>query len=128
MKMARKFAISVKPVRNSKISSILTIKNSVISFGYNERRSHPFQLKYGKNIESIYLHAETSAIYNSLRFLEIEDLKKATLYIYRIKKSDKKEWITGNAYPCAGCKKCIATFSIKKIIYTTDENDIYNIL
>ena len=67
---------------NEKIS----IKGKIISLGHNSSKTHPFQSLYGKNDEAVYLHAETSAISNSLNHLNKTELDKSTIYVYRVKR------------------------------------------
>ena len=113
----------VNPVAgNARLSSCIVYKNDIVSFGVNEMKSHPFQAKYGKNFNSVYLHAETSAIKNALKYLTQTELSKATLYICRVKFHDpsKNKMIFGLSKPCSGCFRCINTFNIRKVIYTLD--------
>lgn len=69
------------PVRsNARMASCVVFQNDIVSFGVNEMKSHPFQAKYSKNKSAVYLHAETSAIKNALKYISLEELEKATLY------------------------------------------------
>lgn len=118
-------AKSSEKVAGARAGAVLVLKGRIISFGINQRKSHPFQAEYGKNPEAIYLHAETRAISNALRMgYTIDDLRRATLYVARIKKagSDPADpFIWGMAKPCVGCRRCIADFGIRRVLYTTDE-------
>lgn len=115
-----KVASAVEKVAGAKLAACIVYKNKVISFGINQSKSHPFQLKYGSNKDAIYLHAETDAIHSALKHLSIEEFKKCTLYITRVKMSGKKEcW--GLSKPCDGCTRAIAEFGIKKVYYTCDD-------
>lgn len=123
-------AISTEKVV-ARISAMLVIKNKPIAFGTNQRKSHPFQAKYGKNKDAIFLHAETSAIKNALNRIDAADLQNATLYIARAKKATNhpnSRDIQGIAKPCTGCLRCIAAFGVKKVVYTTDTQGEYAIL
>lgn len=110
------------PVGRSRISACVVYRNDIIAFGFNELKSHPFQARYRKNEQSIFLHAETHAIKNSLRTLGVEDLSRSTLYVCRVKYEDsrKKSMVFGMSKPCSGCQHCIDTFSIKRVVYTSD--------
>jgi len=120
MSLITKLAIGSEGVTGTRMAACVVYKNRVISFGLNRLKSHPFQQKFSKNSDSIYLHAETDAIKNALRFVDVDDLKKSTLYICRIKKISKKDcW--GLSKPCSGCQKAISTFGIKNVIYSNDE-------
>lgn len=112
------------------ISAAIVRKGRVISYGNNYMKTHPFQVKYSRNPESIFLHAEVNAIKNALRCIEVDDLLDCTLYICRQKysASDKKSMIDGMAKPCDGCMKAIVEFGIKKVVYTTDEQGVFETL
>lgn len=119
MDLISTLAVGSVGVTGTRMAACIVHKNRVAAFGVNKLKSHPFQLKFGKNADSIYLHAEIDAIKNSLRFLDVDDLKKSTLYVCRIKKEKKKDcW--GLSKPCPGCTRAIATFNIKNVFYSTD--------
>lgn len=130
MQFTRRLAIDNPGVNNrTKLAASLVIKRDVISFGINVMRSHPVQKKYGKNDEAIYLHAEINAIVNSLNHVEKDDLRKASLYVYRVKKDTndlkRKHWVDGLSCPCEGCMSAIDAFRIKRVIHSTDETNVY---
>lgn len=114
---------------NARIAAAVVYKNTVIAVGSNKIKTHPFQAKFGKNGNSIHLHAEIDAIKNALRILSEKELSRATLYICRVKYFDekKKKQIFGLSKPCDGCKRAIATFNIKKVVYSLD-NEGYEVL
>jgi deoxycytidylate deaminase len=119
MDLINTLAVGSAGVSGTRMAACIVFKNKVAAFGVNKLKSHPFQLRFGKNCDSIYLHAEIDAIKNSLRFLEVDDLKKSALYICRIKKEKKKDcW--GLSKPCLGCARAIATFNIRTVFYSTD--------
>lgn len=122
-------ARSIEPVANARLSAAIVYKNELVSIGTNRRKSHPFQKKFGKNSESIYMHAEISAIKEALKILTLQELSKSTLYICRMKfpSSVDKNMIYGLARPCEGCMRAIVEFKINKVIYSLD-NDKYEIL
>ena len=111
---------------NARLAACVVYRNDIVSFGINEKKSHPFQAKYGKNSESVFLHAETSAIKNALKYLTQKELEKSSLYICRVKYSDQHRsgMIFGMSMPCEGCFRCINTFNIPKVIYTLDNGNI----
>lgn len=108
---------------NARLAACVVYKNEVASFGINEFKTHPFQAKFGRNDDSIYLHAETSAIKNALKVLDEDQLSKSTLYVCRVKFADlkRKRLIFGLAKPCEGCVRCIHTFGLQKVIYSLDK-------
>jgi tRNA(Arg) A34 adenosine deaminase TadA len=131
MNFLRRQAIDVEPVKSARLSAAVVIKNSVISLGNNSYRTHPFQAKYGKNPEAICLHAEVKAIRNALNHVEADDLRKATMMVYRVKKASgsfKAEWVDGLAKPCSGCMGAIVEFGFKKVVFSTNENERYEVL
>jgi deoxycytidylate deaminase len=117
-----KLASITDPVDSSRIAASLVLKNDIVAFGTCKKKSHPFQATYSQNSESIYLHAETDCIKNALRVIDLDDLSKCTLYIVRVKfdSPKKKKFIFGLAKPCSGCMKAIVNFSIKKVVYSLD--------
>lgn len=119
-KVASDIPIPVKG--NNRMSACVVYKNDIVAFGVNERKSHPFQARYSKNDDAVFLHAETSAIKNALKYITVEELEKSTLYICRIKFLDttKKQLVFGLSKPCPGCFRCINTFNLKKVVYTLD--------
>src|ERR1700744_185704 len=92
------------------------------SCGYNKKKTHPFQKRFGKNEDCIYLHAEIDAIKNWLRFCgDTEDLSDCDLFVMRIKRDGRRgPWVTGLSKPCEGCMRAIATFGIETVYYTED--------
>lgn len=130
MDFARRQAIDNDDYRRAKLAAIIGIKNKIISVGTNKIKTHPFQKTYAKNSEAIFLHAEINAIKNSLNHLDPEDLKKATLYIYRVKRpsGNSKQWVNGMSKPCMGCMGAIVEFGFKRVIYTTDVEEEFAVL
>lgn len=111
------------PVGTARVAAAIVQRNTIVSIGTNQYKSHPFQLKYGRNADSIYLHAETDAIRRALRKLDVDDLSRCTLYITRLKYDGhrKKKSILGLSCPCAGCMRAIVQFEIKKVIFSCDD-------
>lgn len=124
MNMLSKIAADIpQPVGgNARLSACVVYRGDIVSFGINEMKSHPFQAKYGKNADSVFLHAETSAIKNALKYISQDELEKSTLYICRVKYMNhtKKQLIFGLSKPCPGCFRCINTFNIKQVYYSLD--------
>lgn len=119
----RIMAIDVVPAARAKVSAAVVIKNDIVAFGSNKIRSHPFQLRFGKNGESAYWHAETNAIYNALKRVQVDELTKASLYVVRVKKpaAGSRNWILGLAKPCRGCEFCIDTFGLRRVVYSIED-------
>lgn len=106
----------------TKLAACLVIRNEIISVGLNSDKSHPLQKRFAKNNEAIFKHAEVDCIIKALKVVDEEDLKDATLYVYRVKKMNKGDanWVSGLAEPCPGCVKAIQHFGIKRTVYSTD--------
>jgi tRNA(Arg) A34 adenosine deaminase TadA len=117
-----KIASDISPVKSARIAACVVLQNDIVSFGINEMKSHPFQARYGKNSDAVFLHAETSAIKNALKYISVKDLTRCTLYISRVKYTDatKTQFMFGTAKPCSGCFRCINTFGIYRVYYTLD--------
>ena len=115
-----KLAQSIVPVRSARIAASVVCRGKVVAYGYNHKKSHPFQAKFCKNKDAVFFHAEVHAIKNSLRIIGVDDLAKCDLYIVRAKRenSSQKTWVTGMAKPCSGCQKCIEDFDLKNIYYS----------
>jgi tRNA(Arg) A34 adenosine deaminase TadA len=130
MDFVRRQAIDVKPVKSSRIAAAVAIRNDIISTGFCQLRSHPFQARYSKNPDAIFLHAETNAISNALNHVHKRDLRAATLYIHRVKFDScyARELVDGLARPCSGCMRAIYQFGLKKVVYSTNINCEYEIL
>ena len=117
-----KIAETVEPVAKARIAACLVYQNEIISVGINQLKTHPFQARFGKNKDSIYLHAETSCIKQALKVLTLEDISRCDLYVCRIKYEDKlkERMLFGMAKPCLGCSRAIASFDIRNVFYTLD--------
>jgi deoxycytidylate deaminase len=128
-KVLQKVAEAVEPVSRSRqrLSACLVYKNEIIGMGFNKKKSHPFQRKFAKHEEAIYLHAEIDAIKNALKVVDADTISKSTLYIMRVKYEDTnaKKFVRGLSKPCEGCERAIAQFGIKKVYYTTEEGFDY---
>lgn len=120
----RKLAITLPNVAHARVAAAILYKNRIVSFGFNSYKSHPFQLKYGKNKDSICIHAENAAIRNFLRVFDADKLKHTTMVVGRMKKTADLQWIDGISKPCEGCQRALATFGIKKVWFTTDEGTL----
>lgn len=122
--LLEKIAIDVCPVANSRHSAALVYKNQIISIGVNRSKTHPFQKRFQKNKDAIYLHAEVDAIKNALRNIDLDILSKCTLYCCRVKHDDNNKLVWGISKPCKGCMEAISTFNISKVYFTDEGNRI----
>ena len=119
-------AQDVDGIGSARLAAAVVYKRDIVSIGVNKRKSHPFQKKYGKNQDAIFLHAEILAIHNALKKISPEELAKSSLYVCRMRYTDQKRSSMeyGLACPCDGCKKAIAAFDIKEVYYTKDVEGI----
>ena len=116
-----KLAQSVEPVRGARIAAAVVRKGKVVSFGYNHKKSHPFQAKFCKNNHAVFFHAEVHAIKNALNSVNVDDRSKCDLYIVRAKRNkENKKWLTGLSKPCSGCQKCIDLFDLNSVYYSKE--------
>jgi deoxycytidylate deaminase len=113
------------PVRNYRLTSAVVYKNSIISFGANSYKTDPFQAKWSKNDHAIHLHAEVNAIKNAIKRGGMDILKRSTLYVARVRSLNGFGYERAMARPCIGCRRCIAEFGIKDVVYTTNEGHRY---
>lgn len=114
-------AISNNGAANASIAACMVYRGTIVSFGTNSYKTHPFQKRFSKNDLSIFLHAETLAIYNAIKKLSLDEIKKCTLYVVRV----KKDGSLGLSKPCEGCTRAILTFGIKTVKYTTNSDNDY---
>ena len=114
----------------ARLAAAVVYKNQVITVGINRKKSHPFQARYSKNEDAIYLHAETDTIRAALRYLSEKQLSKSTLYVCRVKHEDGLDSpvIWGLSKPCVGCQRAIATFDIKNVVYSEEGTGVYTFL
>ena len=117
-----KLAQAVEPVRGARIAASVVRKGKVVSYGFNHKKSHPFQAKFCKNKDAVFFHAEVHAIKNALQIIDVDDLSKCELYIVRAKRDrNNKKWVTGLSKPCSGCQRCIDVFELKNIYYSEEK-------
>lgn len=107
-------AADVLPVARARHVAILANGNKIISIGYNQYKSHPLQKKFGRNSDSVYLHAEISAVANALRRYDEDELSKFSLYILKLDNQDE----IGNSAPCVGCQRAIAHYGIQEVVHS----------
>ena len=110
-------------VPRARLAACIVYRNEIVSFGINQLKSHPFQAKFSKNKEAIYLHAETNALTKARKRLTMDEFANSSLYVCRIKYSNtlRKHTVWGLSKPCDGCIRAAAAFNIKKVCYTCDD-------
>lgn len=118
-KLLKILAEDADKVASSRHAACIMYRGDIIAFGVNKIKSHPFAARFSKNSEAIYFHAETSAIYNALKKIDVDELKKCKLFVLRI----KSDGSIGSSCPCPGCARAIATFNIP-VVYHSNDGDI----
>jgi len=132
--IAEKQALTSDGPGGAMLGAVLVHRNRIISFGVNQAKSHPFQARFAHKKECIYLHAETDAIRNALKVISFNELyaTRTTLYLVRLKRAwandTKAPYIHGIAKPCLGCLRAIITHNINRVVYTTDDGVIDEIV
>lgn len=107
-------AEDVEPVRRFRHTSLVVYRNDIVGVGYNQLKTHPLQKQFGKNSESIFLHAEIDAIRNALRRVSVEELTRCDLYVIRVDKNN----LLGNSKPCEGCQRAIIHFNLRNVYHS----------
>ncbi len=116
--------INAETINRARLAACLVYKNDIISVGVNMLKSHPFQARFGRNDDSIYLHAETNCIKNALKVTDLNTIEKSKMYIHRVKYNgshNKRKFVSGMAKPCEGCARAISTFNIKSVMFSCDD-------
>ena len=113
-------AKGVNPIKGSRIAAAIVDNGDILSIGTNQRKTHPFQARYARNSESIFLHAENAAINKVKKFP-----RKAILYICRAKWLNEEQMGWGVSKPCEGCMKAIKDHNISTVIYSKET--IFNV-
>lgn len=124
LNLLTKMAEAVPPVRSARLASAVVLKGDIVSFGVNQLKTHPFQAKYSKNSQALYMHSENAAILRALKKIGEDELKNSILYVARVKNPGN---VWGLACPCEGCMKAIDKFKIKNVVYT-NENWRYTVI
>lgn len=129
LKSLLEFAENGDPVFRTQMAAAIYIRNKLIAIESNSYKTHPFQARFGTCREAVYLHAETNVIKSALKKVTVCELKKASLYVARLKwnNNSRRKKIQGLARPCEGCQRAIATFGIEEVFYTLD-NEGYDML
>jgi deoxycytidylate deaminase len=122
-------AKTIDRVAGAKLSAAIVYRNDVIAIATNTTKTHPLQKKYGKNDNSVCLHAEIHAVVKALKIIDRSDFAQCELYIARARQTGRKsDYIWGSAAPCEGCIRMINDMNIKQTIFTTDETGVIDTL
>jgi deoxycytidylate deaminase len=94
-----------------RIGSVLVKGNKVLSFGFNELKTHPRSTHPWKSI-----HSEFATILG----LDRTEIEGSTIYVVRV----RKDGTLGMAKPCEFCYKMLTNLNLYSIIYSTDKEFI----
>lgn len=121
LQLLERVALDTVPDFQARVAAAVVYKNEVISFGVNRKVSHPFQKRFAKHEDAIWLHAETDALQKAIKMRGADFMSRCSLYVLRMKcDTDRTTMIRGLAKPCVGCSRAIATFKVKRVFYTTE--------
>jgi deoxycytidylate deaminase len=99
-------------VRSSRHCAAILDGKKILTLGVNRYKTHPIMLKYGRNEDSIYLHAEMDAIVKYSRmWADTSELSDCSIYVIRINKRGELM----PSCPCEGCMKAIKAFEFKEV-------------
>jgi len=114
-----------------RVAATIWIRNQMVAWGVNSSKTSPMQKRFGLGIvreadifSPIYVHAEIAAISRALSLIDAYKLKKANIYVARLKRrpNDNKQLLWGLARPCSVCMGAILEFNIRKVYWTLDED------
>lgn len=105
------------------VASCLVSGSYMLGSNFNSTKTDPFQNRFGRNVESIHLHAEVSAVKSAIKKIGIDKLKDCTMFTLRLKyyDSERKKIVWGLAKPCAGCEMLIREFDISTVVYSINQ-------
>jgi deoxycytidylate deaminase len=101
-------------IRSHRHAAAIVYKDNVIATGNNLLKTHPIMLKWGKNPESLFLHAEMDAIVRGIRAVGEDIFPYCTMYVLRKTRGGK----VGNSCPCEGCRRAITSFGFKEVYWS----------
>ncbi len=103
------------------IGASILVKSKVVSSGCNQRfKSSSLTRKYHN---SQMIHAEVAAI---IKLKNKDLLKGSTIVVYRQLKNPKGK--IALAKPCETCLKILKDYGVKKMIYTTENGYVKEII
>lgn len=113
-------ALDLSPVAGSRVAAGVREGNHWISFGVNQKKTHPLQAQFSTSPFNIYLHAEIAAIANAQKRIAYRDeMERCSIYIARAKIVGGR-WVYGIAKPCEGCQRAIERMGFKRVIYSLE--------
>lgn len=95
-----------------RLGAVLVTRDGHVHYGQNKYKTHPLQARFGRNEDSIYLHAEVDAIVQAMRLGSPTD--GASLYVARV----LRDGTVALAKPCIGCQRALIHFDIANVEWT----------
>lgn len=126
LSLLRSVAETVDSHRSRHAAAII-YRHRIVSLGTNHMKTHPFQTKYQRRPDSIYLHAEVSAIKRATHYLSERELTRSVLISVRVKYDNALNPQWGMSKPCEGCQRAIAEFGIRSVWYSTDLQELVSL-
>jgi len=99
------------PFGGSSHAACIAHKHNIITTGVNQSKTHPKVIKYTRDTNKQFLHAEMDAIFKFARQYDVKLLKKCTLYVIRV---GAKGILFSK--PCTACQNMIRAFGINNFI------------
>lgn len=102
-------------------AAFIVRKNRIVKIGWNKKKTnpnslrHPYINKSGRKI-NVYTHAELDAVLKMGR----DDLSDYEIVVIRIDGQGK----LNNSKPCHGCAHLLKQVNIKRVFYSTSEQNI----
>ena len=98
---------------SARIGAVVMQKSVVLSAGFNQLgKTHPYLREAGEYFHES-LHAEMNAIF---KIKNKEKLEGATVLVYR----EDRNGHLAMSRPCEMCQKLLQRYKVKKVIYTTN--------
>ena len=124
-------AKETEAVSGARIAACIVFKKTLVIIGTNQEKTDPWAARFAKNDEANSPHAEVQTIKNAINHFrgDYEAIAGATMYICRAKRDGiGGKWIWGLAKPCSGCMEAINFFKLKRVVYSTNEQDAEEII
>jgi tRNA(Arg) A34 adenosine deaminase TadA len=96
-------------------------KNKLISLGFNQLKTHPYQKQTQEKINPTrqFLHAEIHALIQAFRVPSWSP-ERSTMIVYR----ETRGGIPATSRPCEGCSEALRLAGVRRVLYMDDEGFI----
>lgn len=105
------------PYGRFRLGAIIAQRKNIISYGVNQKKSHPLQAKYQSRYNDkphlqCWLHAEIHALTNA----KLGDIYNSDCYVARV----LMDGTQGNSRPCEGCEQALRDHGVRRMVYYCD--------